>query len=75
MRLLVGAAVASLFAFFVDPSVSAFVFFFSFVLGMSVLFPPQHQSMDGLVGCFVIQRGGNPFSSDSLGKGPIVKKL
>ena len=60
-----GAAATRLLRFFVDPPLSAFVslvFSLSFLLGVTVLFPPQHLSLDGSVGCFVYKAGGNPFS-------------
>ena len=53
------------FFVFVDPPLSAFVSFalsLSFLLGVTVLLPPQHLSLYGSVGCFVYKAGGNPFS-------------
>ena len=52
-------------SFFVDPPLSAFVslvFSLSFLLGVSVLLPPQHLSFAFSVSCFVYKAGGNPFS-------------
>ena len=61
-----GVAIARLLRF-VDPPFSAFVSFaflfsLSFLLGVTVLLPPQHLSLYGSVGCFVYKAGGNPFS-------------
>ena len=39
-----------------------FVFSLSFLLGVPVLLPPQHLSLDVSVGCFVYKAGGNSFS-------------
>ena len=63
-RSLVGAAATRLLRFFVDPPLSAFVslvFSLSFLLGVTVLFPPQPLSLDGSVGCFVYKAGETLF--------------
>ena len=64
-----GAAATRLLRFFVDPPLSAFVslvFSLSFLLGVTVLLPPQHLSLDVSVDCFVYKAGGNPFSDDAI---------
>ena len=38
-----------------------FVFSLSFLLGVTVLLPPQHLSLDGSVGCFVYKAGETLF--------------
>ena len=46
---------------FVDPLVLA-LFSLSFLLDVTVLFPPQHLSLFGSVGCFVYKAGKPSFS-------------
>ena len=50
----------------VDPPLSAFFSLdvsLSFLLGVTVLLPPQHLFLNVSVGCFGIQSGGKPFFS------------
>ena len=52
------------FFIFIDPPLSAFVSFalsLSFLLGVTMLLPPQHLSLYGLVGCFVYKAGKTLF--------------
>ena len=60
----VGAAATRFLRFFVDRPLSAFVFLvfsLSFLLGVTVLLPPQHLSLDVSVGCFVYKAGETLF--------------
>lgn len=73
-----GALVARLLRFFVDPPLStfvSFVFSLSVLLGVFVLLPPQHLSLVVSVGCFVVQSGETLFCDDFVDRSYQNSKL